>query len=183
MDENKRIEKATADAFLSYYNRHKGTSFRVEEYSDAPDVRARDERGEVLQFDVTMTECHPGDIKAALGRSEARSLESLKQQMGEVRAGKADPRDRVSKLSGNVIDSLKKRLRDKLIMAYGSNTALVIRDTSGVDWDWDLVQSFEQIIESVLKDLERELKAVVENPYDRGIWIVSRSKDRVFRIT
>ena len=166
MDEKKCIEKATADAFLSYYNRQKGTSFRVEEYSDAPDVRACDEQEEVLQIDVVQTKDRSDDIKVALGRSESRSLESLRQQVQGARTGKAVPHDLASKLSGNVTDSLKERFRDKLKMRYGRNTALVIRDTSGVDWDWDLVQSFEEIIEAVLMELK-----LGENPYDRGIWL------------
>jgi hypothetical protein len=179
VDEKKRIEASTADAFLSHYNQQEGTSYRVvkrDKRDVAPDIRARDERGEILQFDVVQTEDRPGDIKAALGRSESRSLEALEQHVEEVRTGKADPRDRASKLSRNVIDRLKNRLRKKLKMRYGTNTALVIRDTSGVDWDWNLVKSFQEIVGSVLKELK------VENPYDRGIWLISRSKDRVFHI-
>jgi hypothetical protein len=197
VNENKRIEVSTADVFLSYYNRQEGTSYRVVEYGDAPDVRTCDEQGEILQFDIVRTEDHPGDIKAALARSKSRSFKALRQHVEEVRTGKSDPRDRASKLFGNVtdpmdnvtvsmnnvIDSLKKRLHDKLLMRYGANTALVIRDTSGVDWDWDLVQSFQEILDSVLKELKEELnKEELDNPYDRGIWLVSRSKDRVFHL-
>ena len=187
MNVKRRIEVSTADAFLAHYNRQEGTSYRVVEHDDAPDVRAFDEQGEVFQFDIVQTEDRPGDIKAALGRSEDRSLKALGQHVEEVRAGKADPRHRASNLSenvtdSNVIDSLKARLRDKLIMRYGANTALVIRDTSGVDWDWDLVQSFQEILHLVLKELSKKHNRVVENPYDRGIWLVSRSKDRVFRL-
>lgn len=193
MDEKKRVEASTADAFLSYYNRQKGTSYRVVEYGDAPDIQACNEQGEILQFDVVQTEDRPGDIKAALGRSESRSREALEQHVEEVRTGNADPRDRASKLSGprdrekprevsgNVAESIKDRLREKLKMRYGANTALVIRDTSGVDWDWDEIPIFQEILESVLKELKEEL-GLAANPYDRGIWLVNRSRDRVFHL-
>jgi hypothetical protein len=38
-----------------------------------------------------------------------------------------------------VTESLKQRLQAKITKRYGPNTVLVVRDTSGVDWDWDLV--------------------------------------------
>jgi hypothetical protein len=193
VDQKKRVEATTAEAFLSYYNQQEGTSYCVVKHGDAPDIRARDEQGEVLQFDIVQTKDRPDDIKAALGRSESRSLKALEQHVEEVRTGNADPRDRVSKLSGprdrekpressgNVTESIKDRLRDKLKMRYGANTALVIRDTSGVDWDWDEIPVFQEIFESVLKELKEEL-GLAENPYDKGIWLVNRSRDRVFRL-
>jgi hypothetical protein len=76
LDANKDIEVSTAEAFLSYYNQQEGTSYRVVP-DEAPDIRARDEQGEVLQIEIVRTEDRPGDIKAALGRSESRNLESL----------------------------------------------------------------------------------------------------------
>ena len=62
-----------------------------------------------------------------------------------------------------------KRIEKKLSKRYGPNTALVVRDTSGVDWDWDLVGD-------AIKD---RLKSV-QNPFDTGIWILSSAKNKNF---
>jgi hypothetical protein len=54
---------------------------------------------------------------------------------------------------------------------YGPNTVLVVRDTSGVDWDWNLVS-----------DTVKQLLQGIENPFDKGIWVVSAAKDRISQI-
>ena len=54
---------------------------------------------------------------------------------------------------------------------FGPNTALVVRDTSGVDWDWDLVA-----------DTVKQSLHGIGNPFDEGIWILSTAKDRIFRV-
>lgn len=135
MDKKRAIERATAEAFLDYWNRTHGTSFRIMEHGDAPDIVARDDKGRVLQLEIVLTEDRPGDIKRALGSSGSGGLEDLRRHVQQVREGKADPFDRVSRLDANVSTSLIRRLRDKMMKRYGANTALVIRDTSGVDWD------------------------------------------------
>ena len=171
MDEKRAIERATAEAFLSHYNREHGTSFQIVEHGDAPDIVARNQEGNQLQLEIVLTEDRPRDIQAALGRSDSRSPEALRRHLEDVRAGRADPLERVSNLERNVSESLMDRLRGKMMKRYGPNTALVIRDTSGVDWDWD----FE------IPDLRDKL-AAVSNPFDEGVWILNRSKDRLFRV-
>ena len=54
---------------------------------------------------------------------------------------------------------------------YGPNAALVVRDSSGVDWDWD------DVIPSIRSRLDPP-----KNPFIRGIWLLSRVKDRLFQI-
>lgn len=54
---------------------------------------------------------------------------------------------------------------------YGSNTALVVRDMSGGDWDWN----------DVIPALRSRLD-LTKNPFSRGIWVLSRVKDRLFPI-
>jgi hypothetical protein len=171
MNEKEAIEHATAEAFLDHYNGMHVTSFRVTEHGDAPDVIARDDLGNRLQLEIVMTEDRVGDIKAVLGRSDARSIESLRLHVELVRQGKAEPLERAGSLGSNVTESLKQRLHAKMAKRYGPNTALVIRDTSGVDWNWDLMVD--------------ELKASYGdqlNPFDRGIWILNRSKDRLSQL-
>lgn len=172
MNEKEAIEKATADAFIVLYNREMQTSFAIIEYSDAPDIRCKDSKEKIFNFEITLTEDHPKDIQAALGRSDHRSVEALRQHLTDVRAGKANPLERgVSCLQGNVIKMIVDRIRPKLNKDYGSNTALVIQDTSPVCWDWDLVVDH---INSML-DLQR-------NPFDKGIWIITFRKDNIYRI-
>ncbi len=171
MNEKAAIERATAEAFLDHYNDLHLTSFRVTEHGDAPDIIALDKLGSRLQLEIVMTEDRVGDIKATLGRSDVRSIESLKHHVELVHQGKAEPMQRASSLGGNVTESLKKRLRAKMAKRYGPHTALVIRDTSGVDWDWDVMVGH---LKASFGDLL--------NPFDRGIWLLNRSGDRLFQL-
>ena len=171
MNEKQAIERATGDAFTTLYNLAHGTDYAPVEYRDAPDVRCVDSKGSVLNVEVTLTEDRPGDIKARLGRSEDRSLAALKAHLEKVEAGLADPLERVSCLNTDVSSILVQRIRAKMNKRYGTNTALVLRDTSGVDWDWDLVAD---AVKQSLHD--------IANPFDEGIWILSTAKDRIFRV-
>lgn len=171
MNEKQTIEAGTAESFLHLYNAVNGTSFRIVRYGDAPDIECEDCNGRKLNLEITLTEDSPRDIQASLGRSDHRSIESLRTHNGEVRAGRAEPLDRASSLDGNVACSLILRLRSKLKKRYGSHTALVIRDSSGVDWDWDLE----------LHHLRAKF-ASEKNPFDEGVWIVNCTKDRLFRL-
>jgi len=63
------------------------------------------------------------------------------------------------------------RIQKKLNKNYGENVALVVQDASPLDWEWDRVT--EQIRNRL--DLSR-------NPFDKGIWIISYSKDRIFGV-
>jgi hypothetical protein len=171
MNEKEAIERATAEAFLDHYNDMHVTSFGITEHGDVPDIIARDELGNRLQLEIVMTEDRVGDIKAMLGRSNARSIESLRRHMELVRQGKAEPLQRASSLGSNVTESLSQRLQAKMKKRYGQNTALVIRDTSGVEWDWDVM----------VGDLKASFSDQL-NPFDRGIWLLNRSKDRLFQL-
>jgi len=171
LNEKEAIEKATADAFIGLYNSEMGSSFSIIEYSDAPDIRCKDPEGKQLNFEITLTEDMPKDIQANLGRSDHRSLDSLKKHLAEVKAGKANPLQRVSSLQGNVTEMIVSRIQLKLKKDYGSNVALVIRDASPLGWDWDMVADK---IKAQL-NLER-------NPFDKGIWIITYQKDKIYRV-
>ena len=171
MNEKEAIEKATADAFVPLYNSLMETSFSIIEHSDAPDFRCEDSAGNSFNFEVTLTEDRPKDIQALLGRSDHRSPEALKKHLSDVRAGKAHPMERVSCLQGNVSAMIEECVKRKLRKDYGADCALVVRDTSPLNWDWDIVA--DQIKGEL--NLER-------NPYDRGVWVISHSKDKIFRL-
>ena len=171
MNEKEAIEKATADAFIKLYNSETGSSFSIIEYLDAPDIRCRDIEGKQFNFEITLTEDRLKDIQANLGRSDHRSLESLRKHLAEVKAGKANPLERVSCLQGNVTAMIVGRIKPKLKKDYGDNVALVIRDVSPIGWDWDMV------IDQIKSQLNLE-----RNPFDRGIWIITYQKDKIYRI-
>lgn len=169
MSEKQAIEKATAEGFLVMYNQLQGSDFRIVEMSDAPDVRCKDSLGNTLNLEITATEDRPGDIKAVLGRSNSRSLEALRAHVERVARGEEQPQ--FSSLSDEVSDHLVERLQSKMMNDYGSNAALVVRDTSGVDWDW------EDVIPTIRSRLD-----LTKNPFSQGIWVLSLAKDRLFRI-
>lgn len=169
MSEKQAIEKATAEGFLNLYNKLRCTDFQITEMSDAPDVRCIDSLGNALNLEITMTEDRPGDIKAILGRSNDRSPEALRIHLARVVRGEERPH--FSSLSDEVSDQLVERLQSKMKNDYGSNVALVVRDTSGVDWDWNGVIS---VIHSQLD--------LTKNPFSEGIWVWSRAKDRLYPI-
>jgi hypothetical protein len=171
MNEKEAIEKATADEFIKLYNSEMKTSFWIIEHSDSPDIRCTDKSRNTLNFEITLTEDRPQDIQAPLGRSNHRSADSLKQHLEEVKTGKANPLERVSHLQGNVTEMLVSRIQSKLKKDYGSNVALVIRDSSPLDWAWDVVT--DKIISQLNLDY---------NPFDKGIWLITYSKDRIYRL-
>lgn len=158
MTEKEDIEKATAEAFVELYNDRTRTSFRIMEYADSPDVRCEDSLGNKLNIEITMTEDRSGDIQARLGRSNQLAPETIQKRLG-------------SSLNGNVSAIAAQRIQAKLNKDYGPNVALVVRDTSGVSWDWDFAR--DEIV---------SLLSLDHNPFDCGIWIVSSSKDQLFRI-
>lgn len=171
MNEKEVIEKATADAFIELYNSEMGISFSIVEYSDAPDIRCQDSKGNKFNFEITLTEDRPKDIQANLGRSDHRSLEALKEHLADVKAEKANPLDKASCLKGNVTEMIVSRIQPKLKKDYGANVALIIRDASPVGWDWDML--IDQIKSHLC--LER-------NPFDKGIWIITYQKDKFYNM-
>ena len=168
---NTGYRKATADAFIDLYNHKMGTSFSIVEYSDSPDIRCTNSDQSVFNLEITLTENRPKDIKAALGRSNHKSLEALKKHLDDVRVGKANPLDRASCLQGNAVDMIIHRIRAKLKNDYGRNVALVVRDTSPVGWDWVIV------LDEIKSRLSHD-----RNPFDKGIWIITFRKDEIVRI-
>jgi hypothetical protein len=155
MNEKEKIEKATVDAFVEMFNQREKEDYVVVKYSDAPDAICKNSSGQIMRVEVTLTGDRPGDLPWTLGR--------LKERPGKSRIG--------SCLGGNVLNQLIRRLDDKIQKRYGEKTALVVRDSSGVDWDW------EHIADDVQRLIEDR-----SNPYDMGIWVVNRTKTRLHRL-
>ena len=169
MSEKRAIEKATAEGFLALYNQRQNSDFRIVRMCDAPDVRCEDSLGKALNLEITTTEDRPGDIKAVLGRCNSRGAGALRIQLERVARNEEKPQ--YSSLSEVVSSQLFARLQSKMMNDYGANTALVVRDTSGVDWDW------HHVIPTIRSRLD-----FTKNPFSRGIWVLSRAKDRLFQI-
>lgn len=166
LTEKQLIELATAEGFLVLYNALRGSTYSVEHVAgegEAPDVSTKDASGQVLSIEVTLTEDRPGDIPSVLGRSNHKSLEALQTHLRRVREGKESAR--INCLSENVLAILSGRIIAKLSKRYGNNVALVVRDTSGVPWDWN----------QVVPELQESLSGKTV-PFDRGIWLLSRCK-------
>ncbi|HSW62147.1 MAG TPA: hypothetical protein VLH56_02330 [Dissulfurispiraceae bacterium] len=168
-NEKQNIEYHTACGFLDHYNQHLGADYSIYEINDAPDIRCKDSKGNILNLEITTTEDSDGDIICALGRSDKKSLPHLKEHLKRVREGKETIK--INSLSGNVNATLFCRIEAKLMNDYGNNVALVIRDTSGVDWDWD----YE--ISTIAERLSGK-----RNPFDKGIWLLNRAMTRLFKI-
>lgn len=169
VNEKQAIEKGTAEGFLDLYNERTGHDFKIVRMSDAPDVCCEDSLGGTLNIEITVTEDCPGDIKAALGRSENRSLKTLRARVDRVARG--EEAVQINSLLSNVIDQLVERIMDKMKKDYGPNAALVVRDSSGVNWDWD----------DVIPSINSRLGSM-RSPFSHGIWLLSRAKDRLFKI-
>lgn len=150
-----RIEKTTVDAFVPLFNINQGQDYAVLQYGDAPDAICRNGSGQIIQVEITLTEDNPGDLAWSFGETETRPPSYW---YGNC-------------LQRNVLDQLRRRLDAKILKRYGERTALVIRDSSGADWDW----------EYVAEDI-RETMGPRLNPYDMGIWILNRTKSRLFRL-
>lgn len=169
MNEKQRIEQATAMGFLAVYNRSEGADFKITEHGDAPDIICTDSKGNKMNLEITLTEDRYGDIQDSLGRSNQRSVENLTTHLAEVKSGKADLH--FGSLQGNILSNAATKIRKKLLNRYGPNTALVVRDTSGVDWDWDCV----------INELSNRINTL-KNPFDKGIWIINNTKTKIYRI-
>jgi hypothetical protein len=160
MSETRRIERATAEAFLRLFNQQFGAKCEIVELGGTPpDVKCQDLDGRALNLEITQTEDRSCDIQAATGRSEHRNVEHF---------GPSSPG---ISLRGNVLEQAAERISKKLLMRYGASTALVVRDTSGVEWDWSLVAD----------ELKTRL-GLAQNPYDKGIWVLNRAKTKLYQI-
>ncbi len=163
MTKKERIEKFTAESFIAIYNVQFGTNFAIEQHSDNPDFICKDKDGNELKLEVTLTENQDNDIKAALGRSEHKDFEYVKKHgMGPASA-----------LSGNVVERAYNRILGKMFKNYGVNVALVVRDASSLEWDWNIC----------LPELKVKLENI-SNPFDKGVWILTITRDgnKIFRV-
>lgn len=164
LSEKERIEIFTAQAFIDYYNQENGTQYMVSLTGTSPDVICKDPQSPDFFLEITMTEDDRGDIPALMGRSDKRSIENLKAQKGKV-----DPYKFC--LGGQVKDILLERIQKKFNKKYGPNVALIVKDTSPIDWGW----------EGISGEIQAQLKKY-NHPYEKGIWLVSSSGTKITQL-
>ena len=162
-----KIEKASAEIFLTLYNQKFNTNFKIIKLQDAPDISCIDPiTQEILYLEITLQEDLAGEIKAILEVNN-------KPKNDLVSFG-------VRSFSDDVVPLLINRIKEKSKSFYGNRTALVIRQTSPL-WEtkeWKLVK--EKII--------REIELITNKNYGMGIWIICTdnssfpASDTIFRI-
>jgi len=177
LKEKEQIEKCTAEIFLKLYNEKYSETFSIQSISDAPDVKCKNSEGIELNLEITLTEDKKNDIAALLGRANDRSIESLRQHIEKVKNKEASVWDRVSCLSEEPLENLLKKIENKLLKDYGPDAALVIRDTSGTEWDWkDMTPKINSEIRNILSQQN------LNTPYNKGIWLVSSDGRELFQL-
>ncbi len=169
--ETQQIELASAKSFLREYNRANETSYEVVCPADAPDILCKDSTGDVLNLEMTTSDDRDGDIQAALGRSEGRSVDVVKTPLERGRQGRAHVLSLVSNLETDVVPRVAECIRKKLLKDYGTNVALVVYHKTGCQWTWDRGVR-----------LVRDRIDLTANPYDKGIWILDWLGDDKYRI-
>lgn len=160
LKEKQRIEKGTAEIFLNAYNNRLGCDFAIERLGDQgkgePDVICKNPKtGEKLSLEVTCLEDVHGDTGYRLGRL-------VKPISKSGLTGRSFDFDTLPR----IVD----RIRVKCQKRFGAHVALVLRQVSGIPWDFDLEL--------------RKIRALIDlrnNPYDKGIWILSIQRE-IFRI-
>ena len=93
----------------------------------------------------------------------------LEEHNRRVADGKEKPT--FSSLSGNVCENAAEKINQKLLKRYGHNTALVVRDSSGCDWEWDEIA-----------DQLKDMLKLHENTFDKGIWVLNSSRSKLYKI-
>ena len=152
-DEKRLIENATVNGFLKLYNLQKGDDFSVTTHGDSPDFVCSNSAGRRFNVEVTTAYDADGDMQVLLGRASSRKV------------------PRSHRLRDFVLENLLVTIRKKSMKRYGLNTALVIRQTSGVDWDWEMET------EAIRSGLSGSTL-----PYDAGVWIVNRTMTKIWRL-
>lgn len=149
--EKKKIEKETAQAFLSLYNPKYGTHFKVSELSEAPDVVCKDaESGDILFLEVTLLENLKGNVAHELGRGNPPISPTTKTT--------------VIDFFKDVVPCFRKQLEKKLLSSYGEKTALVLRQVSilwePMEWEW------------IKPYFQAEILKGKESQFGAGIWVI-----------
>ena len=170
LSEKQRIERASAQAFLDLFNAEFGEDYEIVEHDDAPDFRCLNSAGARLNIETTITEDRHGDAAVLLGRPPPPSIDELTDSLRDELAAGGDLVKQLCSEEAS-IDNLVERIRHKMRNDYGPNAALVVRDISPLDWEWD------QLAAAVRQRLD-----LSTNPFDGGIWVLYRWKQAIVRI-
>ena len=154
-DETKAIENATVTGFLKLYNLQRKDDFSITEHRDyeSPDFVCTNSGGQRLYVEATTAHDREGDMAVLLGRASSRKA------------------PKSVRLRDYVLANLIAAIHKKSLSRHQKHTALVIRHSSGVDWDWEMEMS----------EIRSRLSDVV-CPFDEGVWIIDRTMTRIWRL-
>lgn len=155
-DTKKKIEICIAKGFLKLYNLQYDDTYEYIDSRDSPDIYCKNAEGKKLFLEITMTQDQEGDIAVLLNRRKQRQSHH------------AMCLDRLP------LQHAKKAIQSKLCKDYGDSVALVVQDTSPIGWDWDFV------IPELSSWCEHETS--LNNPFDKGIWIINDSRTNLYKV-
>ncbi len=176
------IERETAELFLSIYNANVESPFWIVSQPEppAPDVHCENTSGTSLNLEVTLLQDREadketgrkGDAAVFMGRSDERDWRKRFAELERVKRGEISVFETIT-TSGDILGNALTRIADKLTKQYsGTNIALLLRSTSGVDWDWE---DYIETLRAALALFMQEQK-IEQHHFDRGIWIVAKEE-------
>ncbi len=177
MTEKDIIEKNTVEHFINLYNEQENLNYIVVKHSDAPDFICKDvKNNKALNIEVTMTQDKHGDIQALLGRSEHRNIDSIKAKIEKMKKGKLHYNEAVTSFGVDTLSMLYMSIKKKMLKDYGKSVMLVIRDVSPLMWDYE--PYIEDIRATIYERFPMHSKV-----FDKGIWIINSSWDKIYKLT
>jgi hypothetical protein len=153
-----RRERHSLELFLLIYNKHLGTGFAITRHDDADgkaDFEIQNSAGETIQVEHTFAFDQPGDATWQMAGKE-RKFSGLEGFPPNVDVSGGAP-----------LVLLQDAVAKKSVKRYqGERKLLLIHQQSLIEWDWI-------IHEAAMRE------AVKGHPFDAGIWILSRSGEKL----
>ncbi len=153
----RKIEMCTGRAFLEMYNKYKEENYLIAKHTDCPDLYCTNMKKEILNIEITLTQDDEKCIDCLLNHKKVPK-----------------ETNKVYRLDVGIKNNLVNRIRDKIDKTKhykDDNLALVVRDTSRLDWDWQLSGIYGDLSQvSALKY------------FNRGIWLINNDKNMLFEL-
>jgi len=125
--DKRKTERQVAEEFLRLYNERFCTHYEIEEHGDAPDFKCSDRSsGTLLELEITLLDELPGFIESVL--------------VGKPRPISPHTGTTAVSIPDESFPIVEDHIRNKLLSAYGSSTALVLKHVTGIwepnEWEW-----------------------------------------------
>jgi hypothetical protein len=151
----KNWEKRIAEIFITEWNHRFHFCYELAALQENPDVIFRNRNGESLGIEITILEDNPGQIPYFLGKNKKKKL-VVSQTTGMTSNSSFE----------DTLSLLRKRLAEKSLCKYYSQTALVLYQFSPI-WDqrdWGFHQQAIQALPELAK---------IANSYRAGVWVIT----------